>query len=312
MNQILSVENNQKKKTKKIKNTGPVAIESILKFFSIAILIFGVFMIGSGSYSMYNNTQEKTSNTKPTIQVEEGSETEITIRIIHDKALSKVTYKWNNEEEIQIQTNGRKDVEQTIEIPTGDNTLTIYAQDINGQETSYQKAYSLEGDISIDFSLDGNNIKVTATGKNELSYMTYRWDEEEETTVDINNTQIEQDIEIPMGQHTLTVIVVDINNTTETKTQEVKGVTKPQVEITTDGSSNFIIRASDEEGIKRVEFIINDSEEKYVLDLDKVYSIDQRKEFEYSYPIGEGETILEVTVYNESDVSETIRARVNR
>lgn len=304
MNQILSVENNQKKKNKKVKNNGPIAIESILKFFSIAILVFGLFMIGSGSYSMYNNSQEKTANTKPTIQVEE-SEKEIRLKVSHNKMLSKVTYKWDNEEEIEIQTGGKKEVSQIIEIPTGDNILTIYAQDEKGQETTYQKAYSLEGDINIDFTLDGNNIKVTASGKNELSYMTYRWDEEEETKVDINNTQIEQSIEIPMGQHTLTVIVVDVNNTTETKEQEIKGVTKPKLEITTDGSANFIIKASDDEGLKRLEFTVNDTN-SYKLELEG------RTELEYKWPIEDGENILDVTVYNQSDVTENMIVRVNK
>ena len=106
MNQILSVEDTKKKnkkakKEKMPRNSGPIAIESILKFFSIAILIFGIFMIGSGSYSMYVSSQEDISNTKPTIQVEENEEgTQITLRIMHDKTLSRVTYKWNNEEEI--------------------------------------------------------------------------------------------------------------------------------------------------------------------------------------------------------------------
>ena len=309
MNQILSVEDTKKKnkKSKKQKmprNSGPVAIESILKFFAIAILIFGIFMIGSGSYSMYTNSQEETANVKPTIQVEE-SETEITLRVSHSRALSKVTYKWNNDEEVEIQASGKREVSQTIEIPTGENTLTIYAQDENGQETTYQKSYTLEGDITIDFALDGNNIKVTASGKNELSYMTYRWDEEEETRVDINNTQIEQSIEIPMGQHTLTVIVVDINNTTETKEQEVKGVTKPNLEITTDGSDNFIIKVSDNEGLKRLEFTVNDTD-KYKLELEG------RTELEYKWPIEDGENILDVTIYNQSDVTETMRVRVNK
>ena len=306
MNQILSVEDTKKKnkKQKMPRNNEPIAIESILKFFAIAILIFGIFMIGSGSYSMYNNSQEETSKTKPTIQVEEN-ETEITLTVTHNKPLSKVTYKWNNEETTEIQTKGRKEVSEVIEIPTGDNTLTIYAQDENGQETTYQKAYTLEGDISIDFELDGNNIKVIANGKNELTYMTYRWDDEEETRIDINNTQIEQDIEIPMGQHTLTVIVVDINNTTETKEQEIKGVTKPNLEITTDGASNFIIRVSDEEGLKRIEFTVNDTE-SYKLELEG------RKELEYKWPIQDGENKLDVTVYNENDVTETMSAVVNK
>ena len=315
MNQILSVEDTKKKnkkakKEKMPRNSGPIAIESILKFFAIAILIFGIFMIGSGSYSMYTNSQEDTANVKPTIQVEE-SETEITLRVSHSRALSKVTYKWNNDEEVEIQASGKREVSQTIEIPTGENTLTIYAQDENGQETTYQKSYTLEGDITIDFALDGNNIKVTASGKNELSYMTYRWDEEEEQRVDINNTEIEQSIEIPEGQHTLTVIVVDVNNTTQTKTQEIKGVTKPHLEVTADGTENFLIKASDNEGIKRVEFIVNETD-KYAINLDEVYSIEDRKEFEYRYPLQDGENKLEVTVYNESGVSNTVKVRFNK
>ena len=314
MNQILSIEDTKKKnkKNKMPKNSGPIAIESILKFFAIAILIFGIFMIGSGSYSMYISSQGDTSNTKPTIQVEENEDgTQITLRVLHNKALAKVTYSWNNEEEIEIQTNNSRQVEQVIDVPTGDNILSIYAQDTNGQETSYQKAYSLEGDITIDLALSGSNIKVTAIGKNELSYMTYRWDEDEEQRVDINNTEIEQDIEIPMGQHTLTVIVVDVNNTTQTKTQEVKGVTKPQLEVTTDGIENFTIKASDEEGIKRIEFIVNETD-KYAINLNEVYALEDRKEFEYQFPLQDGENKLEVTAYNESDVSETVRVMFNK
>ena len=154
-------------------------------------------------------------------------------------------------------------------------------------------------------------MKITANGINQLQYMTYRWDEEDETRIDIENNSIEETIEIPKGLHTLTVIVVDVNNQTETKEQEVNGVTKPKLEVTTDGSDNFIIKASDEQGIKKIEFIINE-EERYVLNLEKELSLEERKEFEYAYPLHEGENKLEVTVYNESDVTETFRALVRK
>ena len=81
--------------------------------------------------------------------------------------------------------------------------------------------------------------------------MTYRWDEDEETKIDINDTSIETSIEIPKGLHTLTLIAVDENNKSETIEQEVNGVTRPNLLVTTDGSSNFIIKASDEQGIKK-------------------------------------------------------------
>jgi hypothetical protein len=312
LNQILSVDNTKYEKTKKnkIKNNQPIEINTILKFFAIVMIIFGVFVVGSGSYSMYKEISQGTVNTKPIIYVEQTEEKELTLKITHDKAISKVTYSWNNEETTEVQTNEKKEVKTKIEMPTGTNTLYVYASDINGQEIEYKKVYTIESNINIEIEAVGNNLKVTANGVNQLSYMTYRWDEEEETKIDIDSYQTEQTIEIPKGLHTLTVIVVDINNQTETKEQEVNGVTKPKVEVTTDGESNFIIKASDEQGIKKVEFIINETE-TYLLDLEKVYSLEDRKEFEYSYPLHDGENLLEVIVYNENDVSENFIALVN-
>lgn len=301
MNQILSVEDNKKKKKS---SAGPADIKTIIKFFAIAIMILGVFMIGSGSYSMYQESKKAYAEAKPTIHVEDLSEQEVLIKVEHTKDLAKFTYYWNNEEPTEIQCQG-KNFEQTIEIITGTNTLNISAIDVTGQETKYQKTYTIEGDISIEITREGNDVKVTAEGKNELSYLTYRWDDEEEERVDINYMSIEQKIETPKGLHTLTVIVVDVNNTTETKKQEVNGVTKPKVEVTTDGADNFIIHATDEQGLQKVEFIINE-DEKYMLNLDG------RKELEYPYPLHDGENKLEIRVFNVNNVSEVSRVKVNK
>lgn len=47
--------------------------------------------------------------------------------------------------------------------------------------------------------INNGKIKVSAEAKTEISYMTYRWDEEQEEKIDINATTLEQEIEIPMG-----------------------------------------------------------------------------------------------------------------
>ena len=80
MNQILSVDNNsnnKKGKKTKTKNNGPIEIGSIVKFFSIAILVFGIFMIGTGSYSMYKETTQQASITKPEIRLEQTARNRI-------------------------------------------------------------------------------------------------------------------------------------------------------------------------------------------------------------------------------------------
>lgn len=45
MNQILYVGEN--------KGNGPIAIKSIVKFFAIVIIAFGIILIGKGSYAIY-------------------------------------------------------------------------------------------------------------------------------------------------------------------------------------------------------------------------------------------------------------------
>ena len=313
MNQILSVDNHYKKeKTKKVKtkNSGPIEIQNILKFFAISLLVFGIFVIGSGSYSMYKVATQEENKTKPVINLENNTEEEIQLKISHDKNLAKVTYQWNNEAVNDIPCSGKQEIEETIMKLEGTNTLKVYAKDIKGQEIEYSQVYTLEEAININVEVEGSNLKIAVNGMNQLQYMTYRWDEEEETKIDINDIETEQIIEIPKGLHTLTVIVVDENNRTETKEQEVNGVTKPKLDVTTDGSSNFLINAEDEQGIKRVEFFINGTQ--YNLDLDKVLPLEERKKFEYSYPLEEGRrNELEVKVYNESGVSETFKAFVN-
>ena len=331
MNQILSVEPQKTKKEKKEKKqkrqkkqnynfqyssnkSGPVEIEKITKIFAIALIIFGIIMIGSGSYSMFQETKVDTTDVKPTISVQEISETQLKIQITHTSTLQRATYNWTGEEPVQLNAAGKRNVEQIIEIPTGENTLNIYALDGNGKETNYSKMYTRQGDINIDFSVDGANLIVSASGANELSYMTYRWDEEDEQRVDINALETEQTIEIPQGEHTITVSVVDVNNTMETKDQKVKGIIKPTLSIGRT-ENNFVITASDEEGLTRMEIIIDgNSDNPYLIDLEKAYpNIEDRKQFEYSgFELHDGENTMEVTVYNESGASESNAVLVNK
>ena len=83
LNQILSVGNSNRGNNKKnrTRNNGPIEVDTILKFFSIAILVFGVFMVGSGSYSMYKDSAKESVGTKPVIYVEQTTEKEILLKI---------------------------------------------------------------------------------------------------------------------------------------------------------------------------------------------------------------------------------------
>lgn len=154
-----------------------------------------------------------------------------------------------------------------------------------------------------------NKIKILYNGDKTISYMTYRWDSEEETTVNINDTNIDKEIDALKGLHTLTVVVVDEDNKTDTKQQKINGVSKPSLTIDVDNEkTHFIIFASDDEKLSKIEFRINqDDNQNYVLNLEDK----NLKELEYTLPmeLQAGENLLEVKVYNSNGVTEEAGVR---
>lgn len=305
MNQILSTSmptNNNKRS----KSSQPIAIGSILKFFAIAMSIFGILLVGVGGYSIYKGqSNQKDENIEPTISIENKTDNTIMLKITHKKNIDRVEYNWNNNEKIVVNGNNGKYLEKEINIPSGTNTLHVLVVDVDGKEMTYEKQYELESNIDIEVS--GNKIRITSEGDKTISYMTYRWDEEEEKTIQINGTSVDEEIEAIKGLHTLTVILVDEDNNTDTKQQKINGVSKPKIVMGIDEQKeHFVIQASDEEKLSKIEFILNKEEnQKYVLNLENK----DLKEIQYRLPdnlkLKDGENIIEVTVYNSSGVSES-------
>lgn len=301
MNQILSTSMPMDDRKKQKKDRKPVDIKSILKFFAISIMVFGIFMVGTGTYAIYKNqAQQAEANLEPTISIENKTDTTILLKVMHKKNITKVVYSWNNGEETVINGNNGKYVEKQIDIPSGNNTIYILVQDETGKEITYEKQYERESNIN--FEVSGNKIKVTYEGDKLISYMTYRWDDEEEETIEINDTIVEQEIEALKGLHTLTVVIVDEDNETDTKIQKINGVSKPELIIEADSElKHFVIKASDEEQLSRIEFTFNSEEEVYRLNLEEL----DLKELEYTIEneFEEGENIVYVTVYNIDGIS---------
>lgn len=302
MNQILST--SMPSNNKKVRNRKPVQIGSVLKVFAIALAIFGIFMLGTGAYAIYKNqTAEQEQNIEPTISIENKTDTTILLKVTHKKNIEKLEYGWNDEEKTVVNGNNGKYLEKEIKVPSGTNTLHVVVRDEDGKEMTYEKQYEIESNINIEVS--GNKIKITYEGDTALSYMTYRWDEEEEKRIELNDEmEIEQEIEAIKGLHTLTVIVVDEDNNTDTKVQKINGVSKPKIVLDVDDQKeHFVIKASDDEKIEKVEFRLNqDDNQTYELNLGD----ENLKELNYRVPfeLQNGENIIEVTVYNSNGVSE--------
>lgn len=305
MNQILSTSmpmDNKKKKEKKV-NTNPIAISSILKFFAIAMLIFGMFTIGTGAYAVFKNqSDQQEQNLEPSISIEDKDEETILLKVVHKKNIAKLEYRWNDEESTVVNGNNGKYIEKQIKVPSGKNTLHVLVVDEDGKEIPYEKQYERESKIN--FEVSGNKIKITYEGDKKVSYMTYRWDEEEEKTIQINDTKIDQEIDAIKGLHTLTVIVVDEDNNTDTKVQKINGVSKPKITVAVDDAKqHFVIKASDDEKITTIVFRLNqDDNQYYTLNIaDMNYN-----EIQYILPmeLQSGENTIEVTIKNASGVTE--------
>ena len=184
MNQILATSTPTAKKTKTKRSSGPADIRKVVKVFAITMMIFGVFMIGTGSYAIYKDNENKNAEiTKPVIteSLNEDS-TAVILTVTHDKAIDRIEYSWNDGEVQTITGNGRKYIEQEIEIPGGTNNLNVKAVDIQGQEISTDKEYTAEEIINL--AISGSKLKITAENETQIAYMTYRWDEEEEQRIE--------------------------------------------------------------------------------------------------------------------------------
>ena len=301
MNQILATSNTNTKK-----KGGPADIKTIVRVFAIVMIIFGMCMIGTGSYAIYKDSESKTEITKPVITESLKDDTTVLLTVTHDKAIDKIEYRWNDGEVQTITGNGRKYIEQEIEIPGGTNTLNVTAIDVDGQEIYTDKEYTTEEVINL--SVSGSKLKIQAENETEISYMTYRWDVEEEQRIDINSTTVDQEIDIPMGEHDLTVILVDVNNETITKEQKVKGVTKPTITVELDESKeNYIITITDDTGLEKVDFVIRGEERTVTVE-------DGKTELKYRLGLKEGnDNVLEITAYNVDGIaSDTKKVKASK
>ena len=306
MNQILYEEN----------QTSKTDINKIKIFFAIVLIIFGVSLAGSGTWGLvtkFSNAQKLTVGTKPQVETNIFEDDQILIKVTHDKAIEKILYSWNDEADNVILGRGRSNLEELIEMPVGENLLNIRVIDIAGEETSHIQTYSLSSGVdiqkpTIELSVIGSNIKIIAQDETEISYITYRWNNEEEQTVnttDLNGMKIEVTVPIIRGENSLTVIAVDANNNTETKIQKFNAVPRPTIKVT-QYADKLTITVKDEQGLDKVEYNLNGENFRWVS------TTEDRTEWVYEQPIPEGDSKIIINAWNKAGAqAEEFRGKCN-
>lgn len=267
MNQILVTEN---KKKDKMKTSRPLEIKGIVKFFAIAIMVFGIVFIGEASYAIYQDIDDKRPENIPIVTIGRINDKAI-LYVEHNTEISKITYSWDNGEENVIPI-GETTAQEEITLLGYNSTLYLTIEDINGKQISYAKNYILDGQditkptIDID-AQDGNSkMKIIAKDETAISYLSYQWEGEEPVRVDYSEEgQVEIKAEIPLtaGTKKIHVVAEDMNGNIEKIEKEVViSTSKPKVYIVhTDKKDKIKIEAQDKDGIKDI--IVNLNGKKF-------------------------------------------------
>ena len=304
MNQILSVEM-PKNRPGSYKKSNKSDIKTIIIFFCVILILFAIIVAVIGFNIL--NKEEKAPNesntvitgTEPDINIEILSEEKLKIIVSHDKQISSIVYNWNDGDKIEQTDIGEETKEIEVEIPAGTNTLNVSVTDINGVVKNHNSQYTgteiIEGPRLV-LENDNGNIKISAQSNVEIAYISYNWDGEEEKQIQINDVKTEQIIEVPEGEHTLNVVLVDMNGGETTDAIKTKGDLKPTLDIKRDANNtNIYINATDDEGLLKM--TIQDFNTGKIDE----YEI-SGTEYYKAIPLKEGENKLIITVYNINEI----------
>lgn len=314
MNQILSMQQSQmsssngpkQKKPKKEKQinygrpSNKANIVSISRVFCVLIILFGLVLIGDATYGIISSKP----TLKDTINVTANAiGSDVTIKAIGSMPIQRLTYKWGQGEEIVIQGNGTVELEAVTQIPRGNNILNMTVIDYYGNKAEFQKQYINEQDDSskpsIEISVSGNMLNIIATDETEMSYLTYSWNNETPTRVNIDSNatdkrELRTSIEVQRGENTLDIVAVDVDGNTATRTENIKGANKPTFEVSADGT-NLIINAKDDEGINKIEITVDGAVSET--------EPDNLKELQATLPITPGDHTVTIKVTNVNGLS---------
>ena len=305
MNQILitgdEVIKEPVKKQKKV-----IPTKGIAAFYAICTIILGICMITGSVYANGKINAAVEASKKPVISVERNDEDNtIAISVTHVRNIKTVTYRWNEEEEINIDGNDRKNLNETIALIGGKNTLTVTVTEENGQTSKLEKTFMAGNIPKIELSGVDNGVQITVTCDENIDYIQYSWDNGNVEKIEVGEKEYQGIINAPRGEHLLKIEVVDINGMKGQREEMVTGDTDPTLTVKSqliNGKATFVIDAEDDENIKTITIIHNGGEQETITVNAKTYH------HEVTMTKGEINTII-VTATNKNNLTKTQRVR---
>ena len=306
MNQILYISASKKNNTLEIK--------TIVRIFCISLILFGVVLLGKGSFAVISNISNGDLKGIPVVTMNQQS-SRVYLTVKHDKAIDTIIYYWNNKQENIIIGRGRLEIKQKIKIPKNNDKLTVKVTDIDGKTVTYTKKCEVDAldviEPKIDLVLEGSKLKIIAKDETEMDYIKFFWNNEDETKIEATDEspkQIEETVTILKGDNTLTVIAVDRAGNEITKEQTYRGAKKPVIELYTEGQ-DLLVKVTDEEEVIKVEYTVNGVQ--YSTDPENTGNGLGLKEVEFKQPLTPGENIIIMKAYGKSGLVEEFSGQAN-
>ena len=315
MNQILLTDSDSIKKRSSNKYNGKNSsgdMKKIIIFFSVAILVFAIAIIGVYAYKTTKKDKEKPIR-KPELSLEQ-SENQVRIVAKAEAGINEIIYKWNDEDSIKEEMNGRTSHEEALEIPEGKNTLNVKVKDLNGEEIETEKEFYLQATskpkIELDDSVGSGKVKIVVSDENNgIKYITYKWNEEEEITVEAeeeNQTVLETIIDVKRGRNKLIITAVNGLAKTETISKTYEGVNNPIIEVIRDYDTIYM-KISHDMGFEKITFTINGQE--YIYGENYPGYDNQMKDVEFSFKLKEGENTVIIEAVSTEGTKEIYKGK---
>lgn len=300
--QVNKVTNVKIKKQKKV-----LPINVIIIFYAISIIFLGICIASGSVYAKTKINETVELNMKPEISLKTNEDNTIQITVTHIREIKKVTYRWNEDEEkeITIDETNNKNVNTSIALIGGMNTLKVTATDSNGQTTELKKTYEVGNIPKIEINSVENAIQVIATCEEKIDYVQYSWDNGELQKIDVGEKKYEGKINVPRGTHTLKIEVVNSNGIKASEERTVVGDTEPTLNVQSklvNGKATFVIDAEDDENIKTISITHNEGEKQTIEVNAKTYH------GEIVMTEGEENRII-VTVTNQNNLQKTRKVK---
>lgn len=273
MNQILSTENNQKKK----RNNKPIDLKKILIIFAIIIAVFALIIVGMRGYEIINEliqngtTQLELLN-KPTIKIEKIDNVCV-LTINYDEGLDKITYYWNDQDIVEKNMNGSTTPFITqIVIPEGEyNVLNIKATGVDGSINETEQEFGTAStqetpEISWFYNEETKQIEIIAKSDKGIKNVTYQWENEEVVTIDSteeNQKELTTKIDVKRGTNEITITAEDNENNIATKSDLIQAILAPVIKVQLINNETISINVSHDMGFKKVTFKVNEAEMTY-------------------------------------------------